>query len=231
MKSLSVLLRVGLVTALLLLDGQTPRVAHGQAPTVLTFAQAQIPVVPRHHHHIYFTFNIDGCDPTQGYYILFQVNATGTDCPETLCVAPWLNCGSGGVATGRAGATSGTIVIRQSGGWTSYEFTFEVNGAFTQIFDATRKQKAASGSSRLLCSVYYERSQPIARDGNFSVLGPIAHAFEYPGVQIRGFRFNVQALGSGQSHLFPGRAANWGLSNAFLQNGAFGTGDFRLTPR
>src|SRR5215218_10004590 len=77
--------------------------AEGQQSTVTTLAQAQIPVVPRHHHHIYFTFNIDGCNPTQGYYILFQLNSTGTDCPETLCIAPWLKCGSGGVATGPAG--------------------------------------------------------------------------------------------------------------------------------
>jgi hypothetical protein len=228
MKSLSILSGV---LAALLLGGFAARSAYAQQSTVTTFAQAHLPVVPVHHHHIYFTFDIDGCDPTQGYYILFQLNTTGTDCPETLCIAPWLNCGGGGVGTGRAGVASGSIVTRQIGGWTAYQFTFEVNGAFTQIFDAARRTKAASGISRLLCSVYYERSQPIARDQNFSVLGPIAHAFEYPHAQIRNFRFIVQAQGSGQSHLFPGRAANWSLSNAFLDNGAFAAGDFRLTPR
>jgi len=232
MKSLTLLSRAGLLIALLLLCGLVPRAARAQASTVLSFAQARLPVVPVHHHHIYFTFNIDGCDPTQGYYILFQLNSSGTDCPETLCVAPWLRCGSGGVASGRAGTTAGTIIIRPlSGGWTAYEFTFDVTGAFTQIFDATRQKKAASGISRLLCSVYYERSQPIAQDRNYSVLGPIAHAFEYPGVQVRNFRFVVQAQGSGQSHLSPGQSANWALSNAFLNNGMFATGDFRLTPR
>jgi hypothetical protein len=230
MKRARTLCHVALAASVLFLP--TAPSAFAQAADIISFAQARIAVVPRHHHHIYFTFNINGCNPTQGYYILFQVNQTGTDCPETLCIAPWLNCGGGGVSTGRAGVASGSIVSRQRGGWWIYEFSFQVQNAFTQIFDAARQTKAASGYSRLLCSVYYERSQPLdPRDPNYSVLGPIAHAGDYPGVVVRNFRFNIQAQGSGTSHLFARQTAGWQLSNAFLQQAGLAVGDFQLTPR
>jgi hypothetical protein len=211
-----------------------PRPALSQNQTQ-TLAQAGLPIIPLHHDHIYFTFDINGCEPTQGHYITFQLNAhpTGTACPETLCIASWLRCGTGGVARGRAGVATGTVTTRRlADGWTQYSYVFQVNGAFTQIWDASRKAKVATGSSILSSRVTYERSQPLdPRDRNYSVLGPIAHAADYPGVGVRNFSFSVSAQGSGPSLLIAGRTARWQLSSVFMQNGNFATADFQLTPR
>jgi hypothetical protein len=213
----------------------TAAIAPPTSAQTQTLAQAGLPIIPLHHDHIYFTFDIDACNPTQGYYITFQLNAhpTGTGCPETLCIAPWLNCASGGVARGRAGAAIGTVITRRlPDGWTRYEYAITVSRAFTQIWDATRRAKVATGSSGVNFRVVYERSQPLNRnDPNYSVLGPVAHARDYPGVGLRRFLLAASAQGSGPSLLIRGRTAQWTLGNIFMSDGNFATGDFQLTPR
>jgi hypothetical protein len=231
-------LRVVVAVALTLfgLVGGPP--AGGQGSDIITtFARLPTPIVPLHHFFIYFTNNLDGCESTQGYYILFQVNndRTSTQCPETICVDAFVRnlCSRGALPLGRAGTTSGSIVLGRSGPWYTHEYAFDVRNTFTVIIDAARDKIVATGYSRMQGSVGYWRTAPNdpADRRIYSVLGPIAHAFEFPNVALRNFRFVMQAQGSGPSLLVPGTTARWSLSNAFLQNGDFGVGSFQITPR
>jgi hypothetical protein len=232
-----------LATASLVVGLAAGRAVQAQGGSVSTLAQMNLPVVPRHHHQIYFTYHLNNLfNPTTGNYIAFQLNDTGNDCPETLPLPPWINCGPGGdVLSPQPGVASGTVVARPTAdGWTSYRFSVQVQGAFTQIWDASRQAKVAQGTSRMSLGVAYDLSEPLSalpdclNPGCFySVLGPKAHEADLNqlGIHIRNFSFTVDASGSGSTLPAPGRPATWQFAGVFLTAQNLALGHFSLNSR
>jgi hypothetical protein len=219
-------------------------IARAQSPGGGSLAAAFPPVIPLHHRQVWFTYRVNNLpppcgsgDPTQGFIVAVQLNpSTGANnnCPETICLPSWIDCGpAGDVLSLQAGVTNGNMQVKQlADGWIAYRYDFQVSGAYTQAWDAAQspaQHKVAVGYSKITGNVYYERNQPVPMDANYSVLGPIAHAFQYT-AQIRNFSFQVQAQGSGQSLLFAGQTARWTLSALFKDKNSVAVGQFNLTP-
>jgi hypothetical protein len=219
--------------ALGLATGPTTR---AQGPSGSVLADALPPIIPLHHHHLWFSFQYNSANPTSGFLIALQLNNSGGNCTETLPLPKWLNCRSGEVASlsNGAGTATGTFGVSETNdGWTRYQADFRVRNAFTQIWDVSRKMKVAVGYSSFNGQVSYEREVPVSPEQDsfiYSVLGPVAHAWQYPNIGLRSFFFHADVSGTGQSLRLPGQPAQWSLSSIFMQNNDLAIGRFGLTP-
>jgi hypothetical protein len=196
-------------------------IARAQSSEGGNLAAAFPPVIPLHHRQFYFG--------NGAYFGAFQLNpSTGQNDnrPETFSPPDYV---IDTVANGPAGATRGTLQIRQlQNGLTSYRFVFQVTSAFTQIWSAATQQKVATGFSNLTGQAYWENDPKIMpdevlqQDKNFSALGPPFH--RYP--SINPFTFSLHLAGEGS-----GQGFQWSLNGQQKnKNGLFFI-EFNITPQ
>lgn len=207
------------------------RVAEAQGIT--TTPLGDLLVIPAHHHQLYF-FNVP--TPTSGHFWAIQLNNSGDNCPETLLLPTWIDCGPGGdVLDLGAGVATGTITARPLGrGWFLYQFSIRVQGAGTQIWDVGQRRKVAQGYTGLSLGVAYQLSTDLSHVSDYirSVLGPKAHEkdLNQQGIFIKNFALTVRGSGSGTTTPTPGVPASWQFASTFLSAGGISAGTFSLSP-
>src|SRR5262249_48208802 len=93
--------------ALGLVPGKTAR-AHPtdgpEGPRGSLLADTLPPIIPLHHHHLWFSYQYNPANPVTGFLMTLQLNDQGGNCTETLPLPLWLNCNGGDVESPSDGA-------------------------------------------------------------------------------------------------------------------------------